>query len=288
MRRSLIALAIAMATSFAVPPPARADAIDDNVVELFDGKSYKVRVAAAVALAKTPDNRAVIALAGALRDDRDPAVRRAAALALRKVVTASTSRKAQTEALDALRAAGRDKDKKVRKAAERTLEDLEAILATKAPKVFVNIDAPVDKTKKAGRSAVAELARVVRAQVSRASKEYAVEWPGDLPTGDELERLGTRAIIVAASVSKLTMTKKGGRTEIACSIEIRVGPWAGSDGKERWAAGQTGKATGSAKATTGTSDRQVSVGVTDCVVAVGEQLTSDKVVPFIKSLASSN
>jgi HEAT repeat protein len=287
MRRSLIALAIAMVTSLAAAPPALADAVEDNIDELEGDGSYKVRVAAAVALAKTPDDRAVLALSRALRGDRDAAVRRAAALALKKVVTASTRKKVAADALAALRGAAKDKDKKVRKAAEKTLDALEAILATKAPKVFVNIDPPVDRTKKAGADAVSALARAVRAEVTRGSKEYAVEWPGDLPTGDELDQYGTQAFIVAASVSKLTMTTRNGRVEIACTIEIRVGPWTGSDGKEKWSAGQTGKATGSGKATTGTSTRAQSTGVVDCVSAVAEQLTSDKVVPFIKGLASS-
>lgn len=287
MRRSLIAFAIAMVTSLAAIPAARADAVDDNIADLEADSSYKVRVSAAVALSKTPGDRAVVALAKAVRKDRDAAVRRAAALALKKIVTASTGKKAQVAALDALRGAAKDKDKKVRKAAEKALDALEALLATKAPKIFVNIDKPVDKTKKAGADAVSELAKVVRAEVTRASKEYAVEWPGDLPTGDELDQYGTKAFIVAASVSKLTMTTKGGRVEVACTIEIRVAPWTGSDGKERWAAGQTGKATGSGKATTGTSARAQAVGVVDCIGAVGEQLTSDKVVPFIKGLAAS-
>jgi len=288
MRRCLIALAIALVTSLAGVTPVSADAIADNVEDLEGAEGYKVRVSAAVALSKSTDDRAVAALARALRDDRDAAVRRVAALALKKIVSVSTGQKARTAALDALRAARKDKDKKVRKAAEKALDALESILATKKPRVFVNVDAPTDKTKKAGGDAVSELGRVVRAQVTRSSKEYAVEWPGTLPTGDELERHGTRAFIVAASVSKLTMKKAGGRVEVACSVEIRVAPWNGSDGKERWTAGQTGKATGSGKATTGTSDRAIAMGVVDCVGAVGEQLTADKVVPFIKGLASSN
>ena len=285
MRRSLIAFAIAMVTSLAATPPASADSLDDNIDDLEGDDSYKVRVSAAVALSKTPDDRAVIALSRALRSDRDASVRRAAALALKKVVTAQTRKKVQADALAALRGAAKDKDKKVRKAAEKTLDALEGILAAKMPKVFINVDLPTDKTKKAGSDAISALARVVRAEVTRAAKSYAVEWPGDLPTGDELDQYGTQAFLVAASVSKLTMTSKNGRIEVACTVEIRVGPWAGSDGKERWSAGQTGKATGSGKATTGTSSRARATGVVDCVSAVGEQLTSDKVIPFIKGLA---
>jgi hypothetical protein len=66
---------------------------------------------------------------------------------------------------------------------------------------------------------------------------------------------------------------------------MRISPWEGTDGEERWVANQTGKATGSGKAMTGSSDSQIANGMVDCVAAVGEQLTADKVVPFIKGLA---
>ena len=68
--------ALALAT-----PPAGADGIDANIKELASG-NYKTRLAAALALAKSSDNRAVMALITVLQNDKDSALRRVAAIAL--------------------------------------------------------------------------------------------------------------------------------------------------------------------------------------------------------------
>jgi hypothetical protein len=288
MRRE-VARAIAVLSLIAVvvarPAPVRADAIDDNIDELATG-SIKVRITAAAALAKASDDRAVKALARALRKDKDGKVRNAAALALKRSVTQRTGKAARTAALDALKAASKDKDSKVKAAAKEALAELQAILSTKAPKVFVKVERAKDKSKKA-KAATPELEKAVKSEVARASRDFAVDWGGSLPTGRELEQLGTRAFVVDASVAKIQIRQANGRAEVTCSIEIRVAPWGGSDGEERWVANQMGKATGSGKATTGSTQRAIDGGIIDCVAAVGEQLTSDQIVPFIRRLASA-
>jgi hypothetical protein len=286
MHRGLVALALALAVLVGAAPAAHADDVDDQISELDGGESYKVRLAAALTLSKMNDDRAVFALARALLDDPDKSVRRVCALALKKAVTAKTGLKARKEAIQALRDAKKDKDKKVKKAASKTLESLESLFAVKAPRVFVNVEKAKDRTKKASK-ALAELDRTVRAEVVRGSKDFAVEWPGELPTGQELQQQGTSAFSVNASVTKVQIDTAGSKATVGCSIEIRIAPWGGTDGDERWVANETGKATGSAKATTGSSDREKEAGVVDCVAAVAEQLIDDKVVPFIRRLTTS-
>ncbi|MCA9674062.1 MAG: HEAT repeat domain-containing protein [Kofleriaceae bacterium] len=287
MRRGLIALVVAMAVMIPAAP-ARADAIDDQIETLDSASSYKVRLSAALGLSKVADDRAVVALATALRKDREASVRRVAALGLKKLVTTSTAKSARDKAIAALeKAAADDKDRKVRKTAGESLATLRDTLSSRGPAVFVNVDAPKDQSKKASSKALTELGKVVKAQVRRASKDYETEWSGALPTGDELDRLGTQAFIVASSVSQVTITKKGRRADVKCTVTMRVAPWGGKDGSERWSANQTGTATGSAMAQTGATDAQIADGVLDCVAAVGEELTAKQVVPFIKRLASS-
>ena len=53
-----------------------ADTVQTNVTQLSNSGSYKVRLAAALALSKSKDARAVIALADALENDTDPTIRR--------------------------------------------------------------------------------------------------------------------------------------------------------------------------------------------------------------------
>jgi hypothetical protein len=288
MRRGVVALAITVAVVLGAPARAHADAVQDQIDQLDAGDGYKVRLAAALSLAKISDDRAVFALARALLDDPEKSVRRVCALALKKAVTARTGKKARVEAMNALRDAKKDRDKKVKKAATKTLAALDALFTVKAPRVFVNVDPAKDKTKKAPAQAVTALGKVVRSEVVRGSKDFAVDWPGDLPTATELTQQGTTAFIVNASVTKVTIATSGRKSTIGCSIEIRVAPWGGTDGEERWVANQTAKSTGSAKATTGSSDKEIAGGVIDCVTAVAEQLTGDQVVPFIRRVTSEN
>lgn len=284
MRRSLAAWLL-VAGIAAAPTPARADAVSDSATELSTAKAYKVRLSAALALSKSTDDRAAEALTRALREDAEAAVRRVAALALKTVVTTKTAPPVRAAALEALAKAGAgDADKKVRAAAQATTKALEALLAFKAPRVFVNVYAPTDRTKQAPGPVVAELARAVKGEVTRGSKEFAIEWPQPaLPTGAELARHGTRAFVVAAAVDKLAFSKAAGRAEIHCTIEIRVAPWGGSDGHERWVANQMGTATASGKISTGASNPAISAGMVDCVAAVAESLTSKEIVPFLKA-----
>ena len=78
------ALAVVAAWLLLCGRAAGADTIDTSVHQITDS-SYKVRLAATLALSKSRDRRAVIALAGALRNDDESTIRRVAALALGKL-----------------------------------------------------------------------------------------------------------------------------------------------------------------------------------------------------------
>lgn len=266
--------------------PLRADTVADQITSLSGG-SVKLRLRAAAALSGLADDRAVVALAASLRDDKDASVRRAAALALAKVVSRATGKAARTKAMDALKAASEkkhEKNKKVRTTAAKVWKDLTKALAPpKGPPVFVTIDPTEDTTKRAPARAVKELDKSVKAMVTKAS--YSFEWPGDaMPTGKELEKNGTTAFIVGASVTKLAFDKQGSKVTVSCTVEVKVSPWSGSDGGERWIAGQTAKASGNGKAESGTSDASMAGGVVECVKAVGERVVGDKVTPHIKKV----
>src|ERR1043165_7335358 len=99
------ALAVVAAWLLLSGRAAGADTIDTSVHQIAES-SYKVRLAAPLALPKSRAPRAVIALAGALRDDDDSTIRRVAALALGKMLDARTPEEAREVALDALAEAG--------------------------------------------------------------------------------------------------------------------------------------------------------------------------------------
>lgn len=288
MTRALAVIAACLLLSSA----ARADQIDQNVRELT-AKSAKVRLAATLQLAKSKDARAVLGVSNALTNDADPTNRRVAALALEKMIDASTARDARELALGALdKAAKNDKDANVKSTAAATLKSLAAIrkLATKTtvsatPAVFVNIDLAIDQSKKAPKDAADRVSKIVKKSIEKTG--YATSWPGGLPTSKDLSTSKAQAYIVASTVKKIEVTKGARQSTIACTVAIRVAPWGGKDGGEKWEANKAASASGSAKAMTGNSDRDVQSGMRDCLEAVAEDVANRQVVPFIKRLAAN-
>lgn len=285
------ALAVIAACLLLCARAASADAIDTYVRELGGG-GYKVRLAAALALSKSKDARAAIALADALNGDRDATIRRVSALALEKMVDARTEDDAKELAIDALeRAARSDRDAKVKASAAAALRALSGLRRGKTsrpsgnrPEVFVNIEAS-DQSKKAPSDAPARLTRVVKVQIAKTG--YATDWPGGLPTQRELASSRSRAFIVASTVKKVEVTRTARNATVACTVSVRIAPWTGTDGGEKWEANRAASAQGSAKAQTGTSQREIDGGVRDCLEAVAEDVTSRQVVPFLKRIAQS-
>ncbi len=272
-------------------PAAIADAVAVRVHQLGNDRSARVRLAAVVSLSKERDPRAVIAVAGALRSDRDKGIRRVSALALARMINARTARDAIALALSALEgAAANDRSADVSAAAANTLRRVRRYRRLiprhkPGPPVFVNIDRTIDQSKHLTKNSAARLNRIVKRNVERTG--YATSWPGGLPTSADLASSRSRAFIVASTVKRITITKVGSRTQIGCTFSIRIAPWMGRDGGERWEANRAASASGSAKATTGSRPRDVSHGVYDCLEAVAEDLTSRRVVPFLRRIAAN-
>jgi hypothetical protein len=268
---------------------AAADTVDNNVGQLqSSSSSYKVRLAAALALSKSKDPRAIIALASALSNDSEATVRRVAALALEKMIDARTPEDAKELGIDALNQASTlDRDPKVRATAELSLKALAAYRKKKSggnkPPVFVNIDPTVDQSNRLSKDANERVNKIVKSNVERTG--YATSWPGGLPTQAELSSSRSRAFIVASTVKKVDITKSGAQTQIACTVTVRVAPWQGKDGGEKWEANKAASASGSAKAMTGNREREIEGGVRDCIEAVAEDVTARQVVPFLKRVA---
>jgi HEAT repeats len=277
---------------------AGADAIAKNVAQLSGGGNYKVRLAAALALSKSRDARAVIAIADALDKDEQATIRRVSALALEKMMDARTPDDARELGLQALEhAVATDGDPKVRDTARKALRALAGLRRAHRsrihepprgdkPEVFVNIDTTTDQSRRAPRDAPERITRVVKQGIEKTG--YATSWPGGLPTSAELTSSRSRAFIVASTVKKIELSRVGHQTQIACTVAIRVAPWSGKDGGEKWEANKAASASGSAKATTGNSDREVTSGVKDCLEAVSEDVTSRQVLPFLKHLATAS
>ncbi len=278
---------------------ATADPVGTSVRQLGNDPSSRVRLAAAASLSKeTRDPRAVIALAGALRNDSDDGIRRIAALALARMIDARTAPDALQLAFTALDdAKSNDRNAQVSVAAGNTLLKIGKFRPIKAgrspkkkgsgPPVFVNVDTTIDQSRQLPAGGGARLEKILKDSVQRTG--YATSWPGGgMPSAADLESSSSRGFIVASTVKKLEITKMGSQTQIACTVAVRIAPWNGKDGGERWEANRAASASGSAKATVGNSPKMVTAGVNDCIEAVAENVTAQQVVPFLKRLASTN
>src|SRR6185436_19961473 len=106
-------------------------------------------------------------------------------------------------------------------------------------------------------------------------------WPGGLPTQTELATSHARAFIVASTVKHIDISRLSHQTQVSCKLEIRVAPWSGTDGGEKWEANKAASASGSAKAMTSNSDRDVAAGIRDCLEAVAEDVTTRQILPFL-------
>lgn len=292
MRRgAVLAVAMIVLCALFAPANARADELDPQIDQLAHAESYKVRLAAAINLSKSRDTKAVYALATALIKDDEPTIRRVCALALAKIVDEQTPKDARDAAKNALaHAAKADRDAKVRDSAFKALSAIGSVEEEPTgtgPAVFVDIGGATDATHKGPSDLEKRLAGLVKGVFKHST--YAIEWPGGgLPTHSDLERGGTKAFYVAATVTALDLTRRGNRVTIACKVTIRIAPWDGSDGNERWEAEKVANAKGEGQADTGSSDASIASGERDCVFAVAEQVATAKVLPFIKNLSGSH
>lgn len=282
---------------------ARADLIDDRIAELSSSDNYKLRIAGALALGKSSDSRALRALAAALLDQRsERSLRRVAIVGLAKQLP-SAAAPLRAELLRALeRAASDDGDAKIRSQAAKAAKEIKkkstidsvqprvpetpGTLRNDAPKIFVNVDGAIDLSSKMTPANLTRLTNQVKRSVNKMG--YATVWPGALPTSGDLRVNQARAYVVAATVKKLEIKRQTERsTEVACTVAIRVAPWLGTDGSELWEAERAASASGSAKAQTGGTEREVAGGVRDCVEAVAEEISTRQVIPFLQRLVGS-
>lgn len=282
---------------------ARADRIDDRISELSRSDNYKLRMASALALSKSSDSRALRALAATLLDERaERSLRRVAVLGLAKQLPGA-AQPLRLELVKVLeKAASGDGDSRIRASAASAVKAVKKAIASEAikpetpaapgtlipdaPKVFVNVDGAVDLSTKMSSAGLARLTSQVKKSVTRMG--YATSWPGALPSSGDLRVNQARAYVVAATVKKLEIKKQSERmTEIACTVAIRVAPWLGTDGNELWEADRAASASGSAKAQTGGSERDIAGGVRDCVEAVAEEISTRQVIPFLQRLVGS-
>jgi hypothetical protein len=296
-------VAVVAALLAALAAPALADKVDDSSSQLRGSRDYKIRLSAALYLAKQQgDRRAVKALARALLVDSESTVRRVAALSLGTLLTPGLPEDARRVGLRSLeQSAQTDGDKRVRGSAGSALlrarSQLGALASTGRSssgsssssggrgRLFVHVGKPNDRTGKLPDGSVEMVQAAVRGALRRNAPDYQTS-SGSPPTRSQLASRRLRGYYVGAAVAKVAIESSGGSTEVRCTVSLRVSPWTGSDGNERLVANESATASGSGRVQTSAGDSTRAAA--DCAVAVSEELTARQVVPFLRRVAAAN
>lgn len=286
------------------------DSIDERLAQLERSGDYKVRLSAAVQLAKSDDPRAAEAMVRVLESESSKTMRRLAALSLGSMVNGDTPSKVRKQVEQALtHAAENDRDRKVRRHAQRSLETLAEVASrpvvdkpaqtTRPPVapaplkpgqrgVFLHVSAPRDASRRAPKELAPQLHDAVRAMLRRKMPEYRLDWPSQSPpTADELKQARMHAYRVQPSVTEFRINARGSQAEVQCTVALHVNPWQGSDSAERWSEKQAASATGRGRVTGANHKDAIAAAQRDCVVTVAERITSEQVVPFLRRLEAA-
>ncbi len=292
--RGLVRAAITAVVLAALVAPVRADKVDDSSKQLKSSRDYKIRLSAALHLAKQQgDRRAVKALARALLLDSESTVRRVAALSLGTLLTPGLPADARKLGLKALQqSAENDDDRRVRASSGSALLRARSQIGTidtgsrsGRGGLFVHVGKPNDLTRKLPSGSVEMMQAAVRSALRRSAPDYQTS-SGSPPTRSQLASRRLRGFYVGAAVAKIAIESNGRSAEVRCTVSLRVSPWTGSDGNERLVASESATASGSGRVQTSAGDSNRAAA--DCAVAVSEELTARQVVPFLRRVAAAN
>lgn len=285
MHRGLLFVLVLLLGLGARVATVHADNVDQLIKDLKTGSDYKVRLSAVLALAKVGDKRAIDPLIGALADS-DKTVRGASAVALGKLLDATTpdaTRTRAAKALDTLIA--RETNASVKKQAENTRQILAAIVAaaaasTAAGGIYVDIGAMAAEAGKAEPTATlkALMRKTTVSIMGSKAKDMQLTWPtGKTPTQAQLTAKGVKGFQLDGTVNEVTVKTKGSSATVSCKISMLIATFP----PPSIFAVLSGTA-----AVQGSNDpRDIELAKTDCVAALVEDLIASKVVSAIRTKA---
>lgn len=274
--RLLLGPALVLMVAFGWSRSAHADQVERLIGQLRSASDYKVRLSAALNLAKIGDGRAIPVFIKALRDS-DKTVRGVAAAGLGKLVNAGTSSGLRRAALDGLRAvASRDDNGFVRKQAQKAYDMIRRLGSggggsVAAGSTYVNIGSMSAKTSNARR--VRELMRETVQKTFRAkASSMVIDWPGGRdPSGAQIKARRVHAFHVDGTVNEIRSS--GGTVECKVSMLLATYPDKSMFGFLK----------GGARVEAGSSASEVAAASEDCVSAVVEDLIARKIIPTIEA-----
>jgi hypothetical protein len=269
---------------------ARADQVKDLIDQLKNDSADRVRLSAALGLAKLGDSRGILPLASSLLNDSNKEVRAASALGLGKLVTGSTSASLKKLAIANLKRAAADDDSDVVK--DQANKALTVITGSGtgtgtgtgssggggAGGIYVNVGPMSSKT--GANDAQYQALMVATANKTMATKaaKMTTSWPGGAPSKSALAAKNVAGFYVDGTLDKLDVKTTGSASTVTCKISMLLAEFPSKS--------MFGFLNGKATVTAGASPKDQDLAAKDCVAAVIEDLVAKKIIPTICTKAT--
>ena len=271
---------------------AHAGQVETLIDQLNNDGTDKVRLAAAVNLAKLGDAKAILPLAKALLNDSDKNVRGACAVALGVLVTSSTKSSIKGLVVNNLKsAAANDASDFVKQQAQKALTTITGQAGTVTPNtpntpsggagIYVNIGPMSSKAGSANDAKLrALMVKVAGQTISKVATKMSTQWPGGLPSKAVLAQKSVSGFYVDGTLNTLTAKVSGGTATITCKVSMLL-----ADFPDR---NMFGFLNGGASVQGAAGEKDQALASEDCVSAVIEDLIAKKIVPTICTKTSAS
>ncbi len=265
--------------------PALADSLDTLIKQLGDS-SEKIRLAAALNISKSGDERGILPLAKTLLNDSDKNVRGAAAVSLGKLLKANPSSKYKNLAMANLKtAAANDASDFVQTQAKNALDSVGAGSGgtTTQPSggrggIYVMVGPMSSKTTSSKNDKLrALMVKTASKTLTKVAPNMSQTWSGGTPSKADLAKKGVSGFYVDGTLNTLDIKTSGGGATISCKVSMLLADFPDKS--------VFGFLNGGASVTASSSKTDQDLASEDCVSAVIENLITSKIVPTIKSKA---
>ncbi len=285
-------IAVIVALLVSLLRSAHADNIATLIEQLQNDDSDRVRLAAAVSLAKAGDDKAILPLAKCVVNDSDKNVRSACAIGLGNLVKSSTKPAFKNLAVANLKtAAQNDASDLVKSQANKALTQITGQGTTGGTTggtttasggsggIYVNIGPMSSKTGAANDTKLrALMVKIATKTMQSRAGGMRLEWPGGAPSKAVLASKGVAGFYVDGTLNELKVKVAGGSSTISCKVSMLLADFPDKS--------VFGFLNGGASVSASASQSDQDLASEDCVSAVIEDLIAKKIIPTICTKAT--
>ncbi len=246
--------------------------------KLSKNSDNRVRLSAALSLAKLKDQRSVWTFVQALKDS-DKTVRGVSAASLGKIVNSTTSTKMRKRVAEELAKTIRsDSNAFVRKQAKRALGLVKKISdggKVGSGSTYVNVGVMSAKVAD-GKNMRSHMQKTVLKTFKKKATSMFTQWPGSSnPSKRQLSSKKVKAFYVDGTLLELKAVSSGSSTTVRCKVSMLLASYPEKS--------MFGFLKGGAQVQSSSSSKQIQYAKEDCVAAVVEDLVSRKIIPTLKA-----